>query len=249
MSPFHPCALVPVYNHGATVGAVVSDLRGRGLPVFLVDDGSEPGCAAVLDALAAEDAQIILLRHPENRGKGAASCTGFRAAAETGYSHALQIDADGQHDRNDIPTLLALAAQQPAALITGRPRWDDSVPKARYYGRYVTHVFVWLHTLSLEIPDSMCGFRVYPLGPVTRLMQTHEPGRHMDFDTDIMVRLHWQGVPVVSHFTHVTYPEDGVSHFRLWGDNLAISWMHTRLIFGMLRRLPWLLARRFRKRS
>src|SRR3546814_7870841 len=88
---------------------------------------------------------------------------GFAAAATDGYSHALQFDADGQHNAADVPRLLALAAAHPQALITGVPKYDASVPKSRLYGRYITPVWVWINTLSLRIRDLMLGFRVYPL--------------------------------------------------------------------------------------
>ena len=117
------------------------------------------------------------------------------------------------------------------------------MPKGRLYGRYLTHVWVWINTLSLAIKDSMCGFRVYPL---VRTLAAIVPsiGKRMDFDPEIAVRLVWAGTQVVNLPTRVTYPADGVSHFDVWRDNLRISAMHTRLFFGMLWRLPGLLWRR-----
>src|SRR5690606_17949432 len=82
---------------------------------------------------------------------------------ERGFSHALQIDADGQHDAADIPALLALAKANPEALVSGWPQYGDDMPRSRRYGRWITHFWVWIETLSLAIKDSMCGFRVYPL--------------------------------------------------------------------------------------
>lgn len=96
MTAHRLCAVVPVYNHGATVAAVHAQLAAQGLPCVLVDDGSEPGCAAALDALAAQP-RTHLLRRAANGGKGAAVQDGLRAAASLGYTHALQVDADGQH--------------------------------------------------------------------------------------------------------------------------------------------------------
>ena len=145
----------------------------------------------------------------------------------------------------DVPAMLALAEQHPQQLISGMPLYDDSVPGVRFYGRYLTHALIWLDTLSLRLRDSMCGFRVYPLAPSLALAKRVRIGSHMDFDTDIMVRLWWRGTPVLSRPTRVTYPQDGVSHFNMLRDNLRISWMHTRLFCGMLLRLPRLLRRRF----
>jgi len=238
-------AVIPVYNHGEAVGAVVRDLRAHGLTVLLVDDGSEPGCAAVLDALAAADPGLVHLeRLAVNQGKGGAMMAGLRAAQRLGWTHALQIDADGQHDARDVPRFVAQSEAHPGHFICGCPIYDESVPKGRLYGRYATHIWVWINTLSLQLRDSMCGFRVYPLAPTVALIDGVRIGRRMDFDVEIAVRLLWRGVPVINQPTRVTYPTDGVSHFRALHDNLLISWMHTRLFFGMLARLPLLLWRK-----
>ncbi|TNI19472.1 glycosyltransferase family 2 protein [Aeromonas dhakensis] len=230
----NPCLLIPCYNHAGPLAAVLARLAEFKLPCLLVDDGSEPVAAAALDALAAQHPWVSLLRHPHNQGKGGAVMTGLRRAHELGFSHALQVDADGQHDLTDLPALLAEARQHPAALVSGRPLYDDSVPKGRLYGRYITHVWVWIETLSFAIKDSMCGFRVYPLAPTCALLERVALGRRMDFDTEVMVRLHWAGVPMRFVPTRVIYPVDGRSHFRLFRDNLDISWMHTRLVCRLL---------------
>ncbi|MEZ6971742.1 MULTISPECIES: glycosyltransferase [unclassified Aeromonas] len=230
----NPCLLIPCYNHAGPLAAVLARLAEFKLPCLLVDDGSEPVAAAALDALAAQHPWVSLLRHPHNQGKGGAVMTGLRRAHELGFSHALQVDADGQHDLADLPALLAEARQHPAALVSGRPLYDDSVPKGRLYGRYITHVWVWIETLSFAIKDSMCGFRVYPLASTCALLERVALGRRMDFDTEVMVRLHWAGVPMRFVPTRVIYPVDGRSHFRLFRDNLDISWMHTRLVCRLL---------------
>ena len=244
---FKPCVLIPVYNHEHAISAVVEAVLALGLPCILVDDGSSPECAYTLDRLAgtAPD-RGVLVRHADNRGKGAAVLTGFHHAVRLGHTHALQIDADGQHCTADIPRFLEHAAAQPQALIAGYPVYDESVPLVRLYGRYLTHVWVWINTLSLKIRDSMCGFRVYPLAPVMTLTQRQKIGTRMNFDTEILVRLFWDGVEIVNVPTRVGYPTDGVSHFRVWRDNALISRMHATLFFGMLLRMPRLLARKRR---
>ena len=239
--------VIPVYNHGAAIGAVVADVRAHGLPLILVDDGSEPTCAAVLDALVADDAATELVRLQSNQGKGGAMMAGLRRAAALGYSHALQIDADGQHDLADIPTFLQQSRSNPEAVICGCPIFDDSVPKGRLYGRYATHIWVWINTWSFAITDSMCGFRVYPLTPVVKLIDEVRIGRRMDFDVELMVRLCWRDVAIINQPTRVNYPSDGVSHFNLVHDNLLITAMDTRLFFGMLLRSPTLLWRKLKR--
>ncbi|CAN7662131.1 glycosyltransferase family 2 protein [Duganella sp. LjRoot269] len=249
MSEFKPCIVVPVYNHEHAIGAVLAGLLVYGVPVMLVDDGSSAACAAVLDTLTREHSdRVCLVRLPYNQGKGAAVLAGFRRAAELGYSHVLQIDADGQHRTADVPKFLETARTHPQAVIAGHPIYDESVPKARLYGRYATHIWVWINTLSFDIKDSMCGFRVYPVAPVNALAARQTIGVRMNFDTDILVRLFWDGLQVVNLATRVSYPSDGVSHFRMWRDNVLITRMHTVLFFGMLPRIPRLLARKWQTR-
>ncbi|WP_233850897.1 glycosyltransferase family 2 protein [Paraburkholderia sp. HD33-4] len=240
---FAPCIVIPIYNHKDAIGATVANLAVHGLPIFVVDDGSDEPTQQVLAALALQYAQqMTLLRLPENGGKGAAVMAGLRAARAAGYTHALQIDADGQHDATDVPRFLDAARAEPGAVILGRPVYDDSVPKARLYGRYLTHVWVWIETLSLTIRDSMCGFRLYPLALACELIDSVRLPTRMDFDIEILVRLHWRRAAFRSIPTRVTYASDGVSHFDVLWDNVRISRSHTRLVFGMLWRLPMLLA-------
>ena len=244
----NPCVVIPVYNHEHAIGKVVARVLEHRLPCILVDDGCSPACAAVLDALVQMHAgQLVLERHAVNQGKGGAVLTGFARAARDGYSHVLQVDADGQHNVDDIPRFLAQARARPAALIAGCPIYDDSVPALRLYARYLTHVWVWINTLSLSIRDAMCGFRVYPVAPVMALAARRRLGLRMNFDIEILVRLYWDGIDVVSLPTKVGYPDDGVSHFKAWTDNVLITRLHTALFFGMLPRIPRLLARTWRK--
>ncbi len=239
------CAVIPVYDHHAAVTAVVNGVLAQHLPCIVVDDGSAPACAAVLDDLASEmPHQVTLLRHPVNLGKGAAVLTGVRQAAQAGFTHVLQIDADGQHRVEDIARFIAEATAHPNALVIGSPRYDDSVPGLRLWARYLTHAWVSINTLSRRIEDSMCGFRVYPVAPLLELACQRELGARMSFDIEVLVRLCWTGIEIINVQTAVSYPKDGVSHFRGGLDNLLISRLHATLFFGMLLRLPTLLARK-----
>ena len=155
------------------------------------------------------------------------------------------VNRHSRHGWRNAARFLDLAKRHPAAVVCGNPLYDASVPKARLIGRYATQVWVWINTLSFAIRDSMCGFRVYPLPPAVRLLDEEHIGRRMDFDSEILVRLAWRGLETINLPTPVTYPADGVSHFDVLRDNLRITRMHTRLFFGMLRRLPRLLRRKF----
>jgi glycosyltransferase involved in cell wall biosynthesis len=248
-SAFRPCAIVPVFDHEHAIGTVVTGLMAAGLPCLLVDDGSGPACARALNELADAEPRITLLTRTRNGGKGAAVSDGLRAALSAGYTHALQVDADGQHALVDLPRFIAAAAAAPGAIICGRPIFDASIPTTRFLFRYLTHALVWLHTLSFEIIDSMCGYRVYPLAITVAMLDADHPGLRMDFDTEVLVRLYWRGVPTQWLATRVTYPLDGVSHFRMLFDNARITWLHVRLFLGMLWRAPGLLRRRWRRRT
>lgn len=242
MTEFRPCIILPVYNHGLSAAQVVGRLADFGQRIFVVDDGSTLETEA-LQAVA-ENPLVQLVRHSANQGKGAAVMTGLRAAQISGFSHAVQIDADGQHAIEDIPEFLKLAESETEAVICGCPLYDESVPLGRLVGRYLTHVWVWIETLSLDIKDSMCGFRVYPLAQIVPVLDQAGLGRRMDFDPEILVRLAWRGVVIRSVATKVIYPEGARSNFRLVADNWLITLMHTRLFFGMLLRLPRLIARK-----
>lgn len=230
-----PCALVPTYDNPATLRDVVRRVREHLADVLVVDDGSGPEARAVCEALAAEGLARVVHR-ARNGGKGAAVKDGFRAARGQGFTHALQVDADGQHAIEDIPRLLDAARARPEALVLGQPVFDASAPKARRYGREITRFWTDVEAGGPVIGDPMCGFRVYPLDAA---IAAGARGDAMDFDPEIAVRLVWMGVPVVNVPTRVRYvsrAEGGVSHFRMVRDNALISWMHTQLMLTRIAR-------------
>ncbi|MFH6973544.1 glycosyltransferase family 2 protein [Neisseria sp. 23W00296] len=229
--------LIPHYNHPDTVGRVAETMRGFGLDVLIVDDGSRPECRAVLQGLVSNGIHSVnVIFRPVNGGKGAAVKAGLKYAEERGYSHVLQVDADGQHHLDDTPKLLAAASAHPEAVICGWPQYGSDAPKARLYGRKITDFWNMLHTWSHDIKDGMCGFRLYPLAPALAVVREESVGDRMDFDTEILVRLYWRGVKPVWIPTPVRYAAGGVSHFNEWTDNIRISKMHARLFCGMLQR-------------
>ncbi|KGY09792.1 acyltransferase [Vibrio sinaloensis] len=248
VSSYQPCFLIPCYNHGSTIATVVSSLTPFDIPFIIVDDGSNHQTKQALNELS--DCQdVTLLSLAENQGKGGAVMAGIRRAYELGYSHVIQIDADGQHDVDALPKLIEASQANPTHLISGQPVYDDSVPKSRLYGRYATHIWVWIETLSFAIKDSMCGFRAYPVDATIEVLNQYRIGTRMDFDIEILVRMYWEGVEIDFVETRVIYPEGGISHFDALWDNVKISWMHTRLFFGMLPRIPKLIARKKRNNS
>ncbi|OLO05941.1 glycosyltransferase family 2 protein [Salinicola socius] len=235
--------LVPVYNHAEAIGHTLERLRLLSLPFILVDDGSDAHCAEVLENLAESDT-VDLVRLPVNRGKGAAVRAGLARAAERGLTHVLQVDADGQHEATDLPPFVEGLGADDEVLKIGYPRFDASVPRHRFYSRYITHSLVWLATLSFDLRDTMCGVKLYPVSAVNRLVAEQPCGDRMEFDSELPVRWHWWGGAIANLPVRVRYPIDGVSHFKLWRDNVLLARMHFRLVIGMCRRLPHLLSRR-----
>jgi glycosyltransferase involved in cell wall biosynthesis len=240
--PFRACALIPTYNNPLTLRRVVESVRPYVDAVVVVDDGSGPEGVAVVTALAREAIAETVLR-AKNGGKGAAVKSGFERARAIGCTHALQIDADGQHDVADVARFLEVARANPDALVLGTPTFDASAPRSRRIGRKISQFWTAVETFGRVIADPLCGFRVYPLA---RAINARAWGNAMDFDPEIAVRMVWGGARVINLPTRVRYlapSEGGVSHFRLGWDNVLISWMHTRMVFGALLRAPWRLVR------
>lgn len=233
---FRVAALVPTYDNPATIRGVVEAVRTYLPDVLVVDDGSgEAGRSAC--ARLAEEGLARVVHRTENGGKGAAVKTGLEALAALGFTHAFQIDADGQHAIADIPRFLAAAELHPEALVLGSPEFDASAPRSRLIGRQITCFWTHVETLGRVIGDPMCGFRVYPIDAA---LKARVRGNAMDFDPEIAVGIAWTGTPVLNLLTRVRYvsaDEGGVSHFRMLRDNLLISWMHTRMVLALAFRL------------
>jgi hypothetical protein len=192
----------------------------------------------VLDDLEARHGAVTVHHRPRNGGRGAALKTGYRLAFERGFSHALQLDADGQHHAPDVPAFLAAMESAPEALVLGAPVFDETAPRSRLYGRQLSRVMVWLTTLSFDVNDPLCGFRGIPLAPTLARLDDVATGDHMEFDPELVIQLHWAGVPVRNVPTEVVYRQGGLSHFDTVRDNARLSWVYTRAIGGMLLRLP-----------
>lgn len=236
MTRYKPIALIPHYNHAETVGKVVQALSEYGLPVLIVDDGSAPEqkrCLRSLETLP----NVWVEYRPNNGGKGTAMKAAFNIAFARGFTHAVQVDADGQHNLADVDKMTAISRENPRALICGKPIYGDDAPKSRLYGRKITNFWIAVNTLSMDIEDGMCGFRLYPLDGIMPIISSQKLGDRMDFDIEILVYSHWRKIPMIWLETSVEYKEDGVSHFRAWADNWLITKMHARLFFKMLGRI------------
>ena len=228
----NPCIGIPIYDHGSTIETVVAGLEKFDLPCIIVDDGSHPETREVLDRIEARRPWVEVVHHPVNRGRGAALRTAYRHAAVRGFTHLVQLDADGQHASCDVPRLLDAANAAPDALVLGAPLFDEDAPWHRLYGRKLSQGIVWLQTLSFAVQDPLCGFRCIPLAATVAVIDRKRTGDRMDFDPELIIRLVRAGVPVVNVPTEVCYPQNGISHFRMVEDNLRIAWAYIRLVFA-----------------
>jgi glycosyltransferase involved in cell wall biosynthesis len=242
--------LIPSYNTGPRVLETVREARAAWDPVWVVVDGSTDATPAALSRLAASDPGLRVLTLAKNAGKGAAILHGLREAEAIGFSHVLTMDADGQHPAARIPDFMAASFAAPEAMILGLPVFDASAPSLRVRGRKISNWWANLETLWQGIGDSLCGFRVYPVVKLRRVMEATRFMRRFDFDPEAAVKLCWDGVAprnLPAPVRYLSAAEGGVSHFRYTRDNALLTFMHVRLMFGFLWRWPLLLARRARR--
>ncbi len=238
------CILIPCYEHGAPLRRVLESLAPYALPCLVVDDGSGPATQEALVRAARELPFVQVQRLPKNGGKGVALEAGYRWAAAQGFSHALCMDADGQHDPAAVPAFLEAMQKDPDAIVLGQPIFDESAPRARIYARQLSRAAVWLATLSLDIHDPLCGMRGVPLALALRVLAASRLGPRMEFDPEFAVKCVWEGAPVVNVPVRVQYPEGGLSHFDVGRDFPAMGATYARLWLGMLARAPRLLRAR-----
>ena len=239
--------LIPSYNPGPLVFDTVRAARAQWNPVWVVTDGSTDGTPQQLRQMALADAGLRVIVLERNSGKGSAVLHGLDLAAAEGFSHALTMDSDGQHPADLIPSFMAASKADPGAMVLGKPVFDASAPALRVNGRKVSNGWADLETLWAGIGDSLYGFRVYPIAPLQKVMRGQRWMRRFDFDPEAVVRMCWLGVRPLNLAAPVKYlrpDEGGVSHFNYLRDNILLSWMHSRLFFGFLLRLPLLLWRR-----
>ena len=240
--------IIPVYRHARTACEIAQKILHLGLPVILIDDGNDPDEKIILNEYASKTKGIRIVRLEKNSGKGGAVIKGIETAKELCLTHVLQIDADGQHDDSKISFFLEESRKYPDKIICGYPEYDETVPKSRLNGRKISNFWAAIVTLSKDLKDVLCGFRVYPVDITYHITRNRFIDRRMGFDPEIMVRLYWKKVYPVFHPVKVIYPEGGISNFNAVKDNIRISWTFTRLCIGMILRLPFLIIRKIKLR-
>jgi glycosyltransferase involved in cell wall biosynthesis len=243
--------IIPSFNTGRLLACTVAAARAHWAPVWVVIDGSTDNSADAVEATARTDPGLRVLRLPYNWGKGAAVRQGLIAAQADGFTHALIMDADGQHPADRIPIFMATSAAAPDALIMGRPVFGADAPWVRVAARRLCNGCAVLETLR-QVGDTLFGFRVYPVTALLSIMQASRGMRGFDFDPEAVVRLAWQGKPFIHLPTEVRYlssAEGGTSHFKYLRDNILLARMHLRLGLVALTRLPHIARNRIRRHT
>ncbi len=244
--------IIPSYNTGPLLEKTVSEILRYFTPVWVVIDGSTDGSETLLEPLLEQNPDTLkVISLPENIGKGAAILTGIRQAQNAGFTHVLTMDADFQHSAESIAEFIEASRNNPEAMILGKPVFAATAPALRVQGRKISNGWVNLETLNCGIGDSLFGMRVYPVADLMAVMESTLWARRFDFEPEVVVRLAWQGVKAINLDTPVRYldaDEGGVSQFKYLRDNTLLTWMHTRLFFGFLLRLPGLLLRKLSNR-
>jgi glycosyltransferase involved in cell wall biosynthesis len=239
-----PCILIPCFEHGRPLRSVLESLERYGLQCLVVDDGSGAETQRALDEIERDLPFVRVVRLASNRGKGVALSRGFALAADLGFTHAVCLDADGQHDATAVPAFLEAMRKDPDALVLGEPIFDASAPRSRIWARQLSRAAVWIATLSLEIRDPLCGMRGVPLESALRVIRREPLGNRMEFDPEFAVRCVFAGVPIRNVPVRVVYPVDGLSHFDVGRDFPAMGATYLRLWRDMLSRAPALVRRR-----
>jgi glycosyltransferase involved in cell wall biosynthesis len=235
--PVH-VVLIPSYNTGARLLETVAAVRELARPLIVVIDGSTDGTGELLARMAERDRGIICRVLPRNQGKGAAILHGLHVARSMGFTHALTMDADGQHSAAHIEEMIGVSFTHPDAMVLGLPLFDETAPRIRILGHKVANFVTGLVTRRGCIGDSLFGFRVYPIAPLVEIFANTSGMRRFDFDSEAVIRLHWRGVRAINVTTPVRYFRDGeggVSHFKYTRDNLLLAAMYVRLFAA----LPW----------
>jgi uncharacterized protein (DUF2062 family) len=217
------CIVIPVFNHGLTVGRVVREAK-EFFPVIAVNDGSTDETGNILAA----ESGISVVTLSQNQGKGAALRAGFVEAEKRGFTHAITIDADGQHATLELPAFAAASRSQPEAFVIGvRDLVKENAPRGRRITNNISTFWFKVET-GVALADTQCGYRCYPLKSINRL---RVKSQHYAYELEIMVKAAWAGLPLVAQPVSADYAAatSQLSHFDPWRDMVRISTLHSRL--------------------
>jgi glycosyltransferase involved in cell wall biosynthesis len=219
------CVIVPTYNNAGTLAGVLDDILNYTGHIILVDDGSTDSTSEILRQYP----QIVIVTYAKNKGKGYALRKGFEKSSELGYRYAISIDSDGQHFASDLPAFLKALEENPDTLIVGARSMEDAgAPGKSNFGFRFSN-FWFTVTTGIRLPDTQCGFRLYPLDKLNSIAFVT---RRFEFEVEVLVRAAWEKIKIIPVPIKVFYPPKGerISHFRPFTDFFRISVLNTVLV-------------------
>jgi glycosyltransferase involved in cell wall biosynthesis len=223
--------VVPTYNNPESIQKVAKDVLSHGYKLLVIDDGSNPKVELT------EDANLTIIRHEFNRGKGMAIVTGAKEAQRLGYDYFISLDGDGQHLASQIESILEYCDDENQIIIGARNFDIKDVPNGSKFGRWFSNMWACWDTGQL-IEDSLSGFRLYPTSILDLAIKTER----FDWEMEVLVKHAWKGRLIKEKVIECYYPtpEERVSHFKNFWDTAAIVWVHIRLLplKFILKRLP-----------
>jgi len=224
--------VIPVYNHAGTLRDVVTRSLKVHDRVMVVDDGSSDGGVDTLEGLG-----VDIIRHSNNLGKGAAILSAAKKALRSGMTHMVTVDADGQHDPEDLRHFIPELEAHPDAIIVGKRDFNGAyVPESSRVGRAISNFWLLAET-GRSLGDAQSGFRAYPIA-LFRHLNLRE--RRYSFEIEVLVKAAWAGIELREVDISIYYPSpaERVSHFHLFWDNLRLSLLNARLIMRVVIPLP-----------
>ncbi len=234
--------VIPAYNNASTVSSVIAGTARHVPDIIVVNDGSTDNTKSLIDSIASENTAIRVIDFDNNRGKGCALRAAFKKAAALGFTHAITVDADGQHYPSDIPVFLEKIALEPATLWIGNRvlRKEETGEPARSAAGRKFGSFWYKFITGIDIRDTQCGFRAYPLASVTGFGCA---GSRYEFEQEVLVKAAWNGLRVASVDVHLSYAPKSrvVSHFRPVRDFLRIFAVNSKAVMIKLF-LPFLIV-------
>ena len=220
--------IIPVYNNPKTIKQVIEDALLLDMFVIVIDDGSE----IEVKSLIKEQANLVVLRHESNQGKGVAILTGTEEAKKRGFDYVVSIDGDGQHYPKEIEHLLPLLKDE--NIVIGSRKFKENVPNASKFGRQFSNFWIWTES-GRWLDDTQSGFRGYPVS----ILDLELTQSRYDLEIEVLIKHLWSGKDIKEVEIEVYYPPKGtrVSHFDKVQDNIRLSKIHSRLFFLNILRL------------
>jgi glycosyltransferase involved in cell wall biosynthesis len=240
------CIVIPTYNNDHALEDVIKAVLEYTGNVIVVNDGSTDQTGAILERFP----MVRQITIPVNTGKGWALRQGFTCAIKHGYRYAITIDSDGQHFPEDLPLFLDLIEKHPDSMILGaRDMTREDIPGTSSFGHKFS-IFWFKVETGITVLDVQTGYRLYPLNMIKEIR--HVISKKYEYEVEILVRLAWRGVDVLSVPVRIYYApkEIRVSHFRKFTDFTRVSIANSILVFiALLWVRPWSFLKGLRKMS